>query len=190
MSESKGNSNVNLYTDRELVEGCIADDRKFQEILYRKFAPEMYKVVTRYASCRDEAMDFLQNGFIAVFKDIHKFKFEGSLEGWVRRVVVYRTIDQLRKEKRYQEVISEANFSDVEEAFEFEIDTSNEKLARIIKIVNDLPKKAGLILKLYALEGYTHKEIAEILEISVGTSKSQLNRARLMVKESLEGKNE
>ena len=183
---SKGNhKDIELYTDKELVTGCVNDDRVCQEILYRKHAPAMYKVCMNYANSRDEAMEFLQNGFITVFNDIHKFRFEGPLAGWIRRVIVYKTIDVLRKEKRYQEVISSAEIPAYHEAEEFEFDHSADKLKRIISIVNELPAKAGLVLKLYAIEGYSHQEIADILDISVGTSKSQLNRARSLVKDAI-----
>ena len=185
MSKGDTNKDIQMYTDQELVKGCINDDRFYQEVLYRKHAPAMYQVCMNYANSRDEAMEFLQNGFIAVFNDIHKFRFEGPLAGWIRRVIVYKTIDALRKEKRYQEVINEMDAPDHISPEEFEFDSSREKLQRLVSIVNDLPAKAGLVLKLYAIEGYTHQEISEILEISVGTSKSQLNRARALVKEAI-----
>ena len=92
--------------EKAIVEGCINDDRHYQELLYKKYGAKMYNVCRSYASDRSQAMDFLQEGFIEVFKKIGNFRFEGSLEGWVRRVVVFRTIDALRKEKRYQEVIN------------------------------------------------------------------------------------
>ena len=182
---SKKESNIELYSDEELVKGCINDDRFYQEMLYRKFAPSMYQVCMNYANSRDEAMEYLQNGFISVYNDIHKFRNEGALGGWIRRVIVYRTIDALRKEKRYQEVISDFDAPVQNDPEEFEFDTSKEKMQKLVSIVNELPVKAGLVLKLYAIEGYTHQEIAEILEITVGTSKSQLNRARALVKEAI-----
>lgn len=183
-------SDFSHLSEQELVQGCLKDDRQMQEALYRRFAPEMYKVCQRYARDRDEAMEYLQNGFITVFKDIHKFRSEGSLEGWIRRVMVYRSIDLLRKEKRYQEVINQSDEPLYEEAFEYELDQGGTKLQNILGIVNQLPTKAGMVLKLYALEGYTHKEIADILDISVGTSKSQLNRARELVQQAIDKLND
>jgi len=171
--------------EKAIVEGCINDDRHYQELLYKKYGAKMYNVCRSYASDRSQAMDFLQEGFIEVFKKIGNFRFEGSLEGWVRRVVVFRTIDALRKEKRYQEVIN----LQVDSAFvlpeEYEIEETKTKKEKLRELVNNLPGKAGLVLKLYVLEGLTHQEIADYLEISVGTSKSQLNRARTLLKETI-----
>jgi len=174
-----------LYSDKYLVERCVEDDRKYQEIFYRKFAPTMYGICKNYASDRDEAMDFLQNGFISVFKNIHNYRFEGSLEGWVKRIIIRRAIEELRSKKRYAEVLEDYKYELEDEAIEETSSYSKEALANVKSLVNDLPGKAGLVLKLYVLEGYTHKEIAEILNVSVGTSKSQLNRARKLIKEGL-----
>lgn len=144
----------------------------------------MFSVCKYYTDDRDEACDFLQEGFITVFRKLNRYSNQGSLEGWVRRIIVNTALQEIRKKKVFkehydlirieQEEIHNQNF--VEESF-------NPK--EVIKWVNDLPKKAGLILKLYAIEGYTHQEIAEILDVSVGTSKSQLNRARTLLKEKM-----
>lgn len=184
MSNSTGNSDP--ITDETLIKGCINDERKYQEILYKKYAKKMFLVCKSYARDRDEAMDFLQEGFIEVFKKLENYRFEGSLEGWVRRVVVFKSIDRLRKEKRYQEVLRAYDEKGVSAPVEFELEeaSSNSK-SKIRELVNELPGKAGLILKLFVLEGLTHKEIAEHLEISEGTSKSQLNRARSLLKTAL-----
>lgn len=173
--------------ERALIQGCLEDDRKAQEELYRKFAKQMYVVCKRYARDRDEAMDFLQEGFIEVFKKLHKYRFEGPIGGWIRRVIVYKTIDALRKENRYQEVAREFDAELQTDAQSFELENVNELRAdRVRTLVDELPGKAGLILKLFALEGLSHKEIAEYLDITVGTSKSQLNRARTLLKQALE----
>ncbi|MBD3637021.1 MAG: sigma-70 family RNA polymerase sigma factor [Crocinitomicaceae bacterium] len=178
---------IELLNERVLVQKCIEDDRRYQEALYRKFAKKMFNVCKRYAADNDEAMDFLQEGFIEVFKKLKNFRFEGSLEGWVRRVIIFKTIDALRKEKRYQAVISDADVELQTEALEYEILNNYNRAEKIRELVNQLPGKAGLVLKLFVIEGLTHKEIAEHLEISEGTSKSQLNRARTLLKASLKG---
>lgn len=184
MSSSTGNKDQ--ITDATLVEGCINDERKYQEILYKKYAKKMFSVCKSYARDRDEAMDFLQEGFIEVFKKLENYRFEGSLEGWIRRVVVFKSIDKLRKEKRYQEVVKAFDEKGVSLPVEFELEETNTNSKnKIRELVDDLPGKAGLILKLFVLEGLTHKEIAEHLEISEGTSKSQLNRARTLLKTAL-----
>jgi RNA polymerase sigma-70 factor (ECF subfamily) len=179
-------AHIDVNDEELLVNKCLEDDRLYQEAFYRKFAPVMYAVCKNYASDRDEAMDFLQNGFISVFKNLHKYRFEGSLEGWVKRVIIFRTVESLRKQKRYNEIIAEYDEEPIVEPEEFELENIKTSAARIRDLVNKLPEKAGLILKLYAIEGYTHPEISEILGVSVGTSKSQLNRARKLLKEALQ----
>lgn len=172
--------------ERELINGCLKDDRHYQEQLYRKYAKQMFIVCKRYARDRDEAMDFLQEGFIEVFRKLENFRFEGSLEGWIRRVITYKAIDHLRKENRYQEVTKEFDAELITPEHSFELDSAREIGAdRIRELVNELPGKAGLVLKLFVLEGLSHKEIAQYLEISEGTSKSQLNRARLLLRSAL-----
>ena len=175
----------NKISEKELIEHCIADDRKYQEIFYKRFAPTMYRICQNYATDRDEAMDFLQEGFIAVFDNLHKYRFEGSLEGWIKKVIIYKIIDLLRGKKRYYEALAKMDNEQFDEQEEFELENAQISAEKIKNLVNYLPEKASLVLKLYALEGYTHKEIAEILNISVGTSKSQLNRARKMLKAAL-----
>ncbi len=177
----------NTTEDQELVKGCLEDDRTAQEKLYRKYAPQMYAVCLNYASDRDQAMDFLQDGFIEVFRKINNYRAEGALGGWIRRLIIYKTIDALRKEKRYQEIIRLAEQEQEVIPEEFELPNIKNGTQRIRELVDELPGKAALVLKLYVLEGLTHQEIAEYLEISVGTSKSQLNRARTLLKASLQG---
>lgn len=180
---------INTNNEQLLVEKCIEDNRLYQEAFYKKFAPKMYSVCKNYAENRDEAMDFLQDGFISVFNNLHKFRFEGSLEAWVRRVIVYKTIETLRRKKRYNEVLSKVDNIEYTEPEEYELENVKTPFEKIRELVNNLPKKAGLILKLYAVEGYTHAEIAEITGVSIGTSKSQLNRARRLIKEALQKTN-
>lgn len=169
-------------TDEELVKGCLQDKRNFQEALYRKYADQMYGVVMMYAKDSDQAADILQDSFINVFRNLNKFRFESPLGGWIRRIVVNKAIEHLRKEKRKQEVIEDLGVSSTPFLDDI-LDQINAK--EIVRLVNDLPAKAAMILKLYSIEGYKHHEIAEMLEISEGTSKSQLNRARALLKEKL-----
>lgn len=166
---------------KHIIKGCLDDDRYAQEALYREFAPLMYKVCKNYARDRDEAMDFLQEGFIAVFKSIENYEFKGSFEGWVKRIIVFKCIDALRRTKRYNEVISDFRVEEEIENASFNIDVE-EKSEKVKAIINNLPTKAALILKLFILDGYSHNEIAEMLGISAGTSKSQLNRAKQLVR--------
>lgn len=168
--------------ERELVLRCLEDDRQAQEALYRRYADAMFSVCLYYAKDREEACDFLQEGFIRVFKRLDRFRFEGSLEGWIRRIIVTSALDQLRKKKRYTQVLKES----YEESFEQDVEEESYSVPsnEVIRLVNELPQKCGLVMKLYAIEGYTHLEIAEIMGITVGTSKSQLNRARQLLRKS------
>lgn len=155
-------------------------------MLYRKFADKMYNVCLTYVKDEDEACDILQEGFIKVFRNLHTFSFKGSLEGWVRKIIVNTALEFYRKKKREQEVL---------DLYEYyvapRIDDILEKInaEHIIKLVNQLPEKAQMVLKLYAIEGYDHKEIAEQMGIALGTSKSQLNRARFLLKEAISKQN-
>lgn len=146
----------------------------------------MFNVSLTYTDDEDEACDILQEGFIKVFRNIHSFKLDGSFEGWVRRIIVNTALEFYRKKKRQKEVL------EVYENFiEPKIDGILEKINMdyLIGLVNQLPSKAQMVLKLYAIEGYSHKEIAEQMEITEGTSKSQLNRARFLLKEAISKQN-
>ena len=168
-------------SDQELVAQCLNNNRKAQEELYRRHADKMFSVCKYYANDRDEACDFLQEGFITVFRKLDRYKFDGSLEGWIRKIIVNTALQELRKKKSFYE---HYDLIKIEQEDLIAPENLDETISPkdVIRLVNDLPKKAGLILKLYAIEGYTHPEIATILDISVGTSKSQLNRARTLLK--------
>lgn len=161
------------------------NEREAQELFYRTYCDKMYSVCMYYAESRDEASDFLQDGFIMIFGKLHMFKFQGSLEGWVRRIIVNTALSALRKKKRFNEMFDD--FENIEEVpVEVEMDEIEQiPSAKVIEVVNKLPGKAAVVLKLFAIEGFTHGEIAEIMNISIGTSKSQLNRARTLLKSAL-----
>lgn len=174
--------NLENISDEELVKGCLQDKRAYQEALYRKYADQMYSVVMIYAKDSDDAADILQDSFINVFRKLHKFRFESQLGGWIRRIVVNKSIEHFRSKKRKRELIEDFSH---EEHPKVEGILERINANEIVNLVNDLPAKAAMILKLYAIEGYKHHEIADMLEISEGTSKSQLNRARSLLKEKL-----
>ena len=169
-------------SDKELIHGCLDESRTHQEHLYRKFADSMYSVALNYSDNDDEACDILQEGFIRVFRSLEKFSFNGSFEGWIRRIIVNTALEAYRKKTRERE-----NVSVYTKFIDYKVESILETIhaKEIINLVNELPKKAGLVLKLYSIEGYSHKEIAEQLCVSVGTSKSQLNRARFLLKEAI-----
>lgn len=166
---------------RQLIEGCVNWDRRSQEQLYRRFSRDLFKVCKLYGADTQDAEDMLHDAFMHIYKNIGSYHFSGAFEGWLRRVTVNCCLQVLRKRKNFQQL---AEIPVVEEHMEEE----NERtipFAAILDEINRLPVKAGLVLKLYALEGWSHAEIAEELEISVGTSKSQLNYARSVLKQKL-----
>lgn len=165
---------------REIIEGCVSWERSSQEKLYRLFSKDLFKVCKLYSSDTQDAEDMLHDAFMHIFKSISSYTFSGAFEGWMRRVTVNCCLQELRKRKNFQQ-LADIPVMPVEEE---EPDT-NVAFPAILEEINRLPAKAGLVLKLYALEGWTHAEIAEELDISVGTSKSQLNYARSVLKQKL-----
>lgn len=178
MENIRGNENI---AEEVLVKKCIAFERQYQEMFYRKFADKMFNVCLTYADNSDEAADILQEGFIKVFRKMHQFNFEGSLEGWIRRIIVNTALENYRKKTREQKNLN--LLADLNDDYSEE-DLSVFGVQEIIELVNHLPSKAQMVLKLYAIEGYSHKEIADNLNITEGTSKSQLNRARKLLKDA------
>jgi RNA polymerase sigma factor (sigma-70 family) len=163
-------------SESDLIKGCIAGDRRMQEELYRRFAPKMYAVCLRYANNADDAQDLLQEGFIKVYRNLHRFRAEGSFEGWIRRVFVNTSIEHFRKKSTKLAMVTDKEENTIEDA---DI-TALHKLAEkdIINIIQELSPGYRTVFNLYVVEGYSHKEIGELMGISEGTSKSQLARAK------------
>jgi RNA polymerase sigma-70 factor (ECF subfamily) len=168
--------------DSDLIRGSIAGDPKMQEALYQKYAAKMYAVCLRYAGNNDDAQDLLQEGFIKVFRNLEKFRHEGSFEGWMRRVFVNTSIEQYRK-KVHMNSISEKEEWGIEDASVSVLDQLAER--DIIQLVQDLSPGYRAVFNLYVIEGYSHKEIGELLSISEGTSKSQLARAKAILQKKV-----
>jgi RNA polymerase sigma-70 factor (ECF subfamily) len=175
----KGESNQ-IFSDSDLIEGCLKGDRKMQHELYKRFAPKMYGVCLRYASNAEEAEDILQEGFIKVYNKIGSFRREGSFEGWIRRIFVNTAIEQFRK-KVYLQPITEIEEDTVEGKYLSVLDRLSEK--DIIQLIQQLSPGYRTVFNMYVVEGYTHKQISEMLGISEGTSKSQLSRAKMILQD-------
>jgi RNA polymerase sigma factor (sigma-70 family) len=169
---TSGNHNI---SETDLIEGCIKGDRKMQEVLYNRFSAKMYAVCLRYSGKAEDAQDILQEGFIKVYKNLHRFRREGSFEGWMRRIFVNTAIEHYRRS---------ANFYPVSESQENNIEDQSwsafDKLAAkdLIRLIQELAPGYRTVFNMYVVEGYSHREIAEMLGISEGTSKSQLARAK------------
>lgn len=169
-----------IISESDLLEGCRRGDRKMQQELYSRFASKMYGVCLRYASNVEEAEDILQEGFIKVFNKISSYRGEGSFEGWVRRIFVNTAIEHFRK-KIYLQPITETEENTVEGKYLSVLDNLAEK--DIVQLIQQLSPGYRTVFNMYVVEGYTHKQIAEMLGISEGTSKSQLSRAKLILQE-------
>jgi RNA polymerase sigma factor (sigma-70 family) len=170
------------YNDQELVHGCTLNDRRAQEALYRRFYPEMMRMCMRYTRDEECAMEIINNGFLRVYKKIHTFAFKGSLEGWVRRLVYHSVADYFRENSKYMHFLV---FEDHDEAV---ADTSNDQFYEedILQVVRTLPPVSQEVFRLYAIDGYSHAEIADRLQMSEGTSKWHLSTARAKLREKLE----
>ena len=171
------------YTIDELVKRCKANERKAQEMLYKQFASKMLGVCLRYATDRMEAEDMLQNGFIKVFNKIADYRGEGSFEGWMRRIMVHSSIEYYRK---YHKMVQLVDIEDA--AGHTSVDaqaTSTLAANELMALIQQLAPGYRIVFNLYAIEGFSHREIAEITGISEGASKSQLSRARSVLKEQI-----
>lgn len=170
-----------------LIAGCVRGERKAQQRIYQKLYGKMMGICLRYARDRDEAKDVLQDGFIKVFSNIKNYSGNGSFEGWVRRIVVNTAIDSFRK-NRSSNLIADSDYIDgmKDESAEEEEESifAGINTKRIMEEVQKLSPAYRMVFNLYVVEGYSHKEIADQLGISVGTSKSNLSKAKLNLKKA------
>lgn len=172
--------------EKDLILGCINGDGVYQKALYDRYASKMFGICLRYAPDYHSAEDTLQEGFLKVFRSILSFRHEGSFEGWLRRIFVNLSIEKLRKK---HPVIS---FEDVYENTFYLFDENVESkfdADELLGMIQALPAGYKMVFNLYAIEGYNHQEIAEMLDISEGTSKSQLSRARNILKRKIAEQN-
>ncbi len=169
-------------TERELVEGCQREDRRAQEILYGRFARRMYAVCLRYARHQLEADDLVQEGFIRVFDKLHGFRMEGSLEGWIRRIMVHTCINHYRKKAFQNERFGMEHVPD-SPVDPKAIDHLGE--AELLAMVKELPDGYRMVFNMFAIEGYDHAEIAELIGCGESTSRSQLAKARRMLQDRI-----
>jgi RNA polymerase sigma factor (sigma-70 family) len=171
------------YTIEDLVKRCKANERKAQGLLYKQFASKMLGVCLRYANDRMEAEDMLQNGFIRVFQKIADYRGDGSFEGWVRRIMVHSSIEYYRK---HHKMLSVADLEETGKEPSVDPTAAAQLDAKdLMALIQQLSPGYRMVFNLYAIEGYSHKEIGEIIGISEGASKSQLSRARAILKEQI-----
>lgn len=168
--------------DKDLIKGCANNDRLAQQRLYNKYSTKMFGVCLRFAKNYHSAEDLLQVGFIKVFTNIKSFRGDGSFEGWLRRIFVNTGIEHYRKSNPLYSI------NDAKEDFSRRIDNeaiNNLAAEDVLHCVNQLSDGYRTVFNLYVMEGYTHKEIGELLGINEGTSKSQLARARYILQETI-----
>jgi RNA polymerase sigma-70 factor (ECF subfamily) len=172
----------------QLIHNCKKNDAKAQEQIYKLFAPKFFGVCLKYSTNYVEAEENLQDGFIIVFNKIEQFQFKGSFEGWAKRIMINNALQKYRSQVRFLEVVNDRIIDDEVP----EIDDIDVSLDYLMQIIQELPDRYRMVFNLYVLDGYSHKEIAEMLEITTGTTKSNLARARMILKEKIDqhtGKN-
>jgi RNA polymerase sigma factor (sigma-70 family) len=170
-------------TEELMLAGCLKNNAAAQEALYSRFSPRMLGVCYRFAKNREDAEDMLQEGFIKVFTQMHQYRNEGALEGWIRRIIVHTCINNLKKNKKFSDSLDiiHAHSVHVNE----EMIPSIMQAKQVVECIRMLPLGYRTVLNLYAIEGFPHKEIAGMLDIEESTSRSQYTRAKAMLEEIL-----
>ena len=178
---------INMITaDNRLAEmwaGCLKNDRKQQELLYKTLAPRMLAVCLRYAHDKDEAQDILQEGFIKMFNNVHNYRGEGNLEGWIRRIMVHCAISRYRKQKP---MVLVEEFPETTESLSNGYNAHGLEVKDLLRIIQKLPQTYRSVFNMYAIEGYSHQEIGTKLGISELLSRTNLHRARAILKEAVD----
>lgn len=177
-----------MLIEESILQGCIEGKRNAQYQLYGKFSSIMLGVCLRYSQSREEAEDILQEGFLKVFQNISSFRKEGSLEGWIKRIMINHALNRFRKNRK------QPFYEDIEDINETEIIDQNEEPAYneqfpseiLLYMIQSLPQGYRVVFNMYVFEDFSHKEIAESLNISENTSKTQLMKARRLLRKKLE----
>ena len=170
-------------TEEAILQGCLQNDPTAQKELYTRYSPKMLAVCYRFGHNREDAEDMLQEGFIKVFSQIHTFRNQGAFEGWVRRIIVHTCINNLKKNKKFNESVDINNATSL--LVREESVPSIVQAKQVVECIRLLPLGYRTVLNLYAIEGYNHKEISLMLEIEESTSRSQYTRAKQMLEEIL-----
>ena len=172
-----------MLTDENLIKGCANGDRASQKALYERYCRKMMVTCLRYAKSQQEAEDILQEGFVKVFSNISKFRAESQLGTWITRIMINTALNKQRS-KVYMLPMVDVNEGHAVQ--DEEVSLSHFHLNDLLKIVQSLPDGCRIVFNLFAIEGYSHKEISEMTGISIGTSKSQYNRAKSLLRSKIE----
>jgi RNA polymerase sigma factor (sigma-70 family) len=170
-------------TEEAILQGCLKNEPAAQRELYNRYSPKMLAVCYRFAHNREDAEDMLQEGFIKVFSQIHTFQNKGAFEGWIRRIIVHTCINNLKKNKRFSESLDIVHAHGIQ--VREESVPSIVQAKQIVECIRILPIGYRTVLNLYAIEGYSHKEISDMLDIEESTSRSQYTRAKQMLEDIL-----
>jgi RNA polymerase sigma factor (sigma-70 family) len=170
-------------TEEAILKGCLSNDAAAQRELYNKYSAKMLAVCYRYGHSREDAEDMLQEGFIKVFLQIHTFENRGAFEGWIRRIVVHTCINILKKNKKFNESVDIIHATGVQ--IREESVPAIVQAKQVIECIRVLPIGYRTVLNLYAIEGFSHREIATMLDIEESTSRSQYTRAKAMLEDIL-----
>ncbi|MEO6584574.1 MAG: sigma-70 family RNA polymerase sigma factor [Ferruginibacter sp.] len=170
-------------TEEQMLAGSIKHNAASQEALYNRFSPKMLGVCYRFGKNREDAEDMLQEGFIKVFTQLHQYRGEGALEGWIRRIVVHTCINVLKKNKKFADSVDIIHANNI--YIREDMIPSIMQAKKIVECIRLLPLGYRTVLNLYAIEGYCHKEIATMLDIEESTSRSQYTRAKAMLEDIL-----
>lgn len=165
----------------QLINNCKKNDTSAQSQLYKLFSSKLFSICLKYSRNYAEAEDNLQDSFVTIFRNIGQYTKKGSFEGWMKRITINTALQKYRSKGVFN-IINEESIEDVI----IEIDDDDLSIDYLLKIIQELPDRYRLVFNLYVLDGYSHKEVAEMLDISIGTSKSNLARARMILKEKIE----
>lgn len=170
--------------EKQIIENCLQHDRSAQKQLYELYAGKLFAVAIRYMKDREKAEDVLQDAFIKAFRHLDSFRFDSPLEGWLRKIVVNTALKALKKDKNLTQSL-EGDYQ-ITEGFQYHnMGFENLAYQDLMEILGELPDGCRTVFNLYAMEGYKHHEIADLLRISEGTSKSQYSRAKSLLQEKL-----
>ena len=174
-------------TLEQIISGCQKNEPKAQEQLYGLYAKKLFGICMKYAPNIADAEDNLQDGFMQIYKTIIHYKNQGSFEGWAKRIMITTALQKFRKNKHLEIITNEiTDFEDVE----VELSDNEISIDYLLQLIRELPERYRLVFNLYVIDNFSHHEIADLLEISIGTSKSNLHRARTILKQKIESESE
>jgi|TARA_R110001583_G_scaffold37248_1_gene121711 RNA polymerase sigma factor (sigma-70 family) len=166
----------------QLIKNCINKNAQAQSQLYKQFASKLFSLCLKYSKNYAEAEDNLHDAFITIYNKIDQYNNKGSFEGWLKRIAINTALQRYREDVGVYDIVNEGNIEDVS----VDINDDNVSIDFLLKIIQELPDRYRLVFNLYVLDGYSHVEISELINISTGTSKSNLARARMILKEKIE----